>query len=92
MRLAALAFIFATFCARAAEPAWLLVAPQRVVAGEPFEVIVVAPVDISSLRHERQTRSGHHMLAHLRTEAYPLYRRSGYPPRENDQVGLSYVE
>lgn len=45
MRLAGLVFIFATFCARAAEPAWLLVAPQRVVAGEPFEVIVVAPVE-----------------------------------------------
>ena len=27
----------------AAEPGWLLVAPQRVAAGEPFEVIVVAP-------------------------------------------------
>jgi outer membrane phospholipase A len=26
-----------------AEPAWLLVAPQRVIAGERFEVIVVAP-------------------------------------------------
>jgi predicted amidohydrolase len=58
----------------------------------PGERIVVAPVDISSLRHERQTRSGHHMLAHLRTEAYPLYRRPGYPPRENERVGLSYEE
>jgi len=29
----------------AQEPAWLLVAPQRVVAGERFEIIVVAPVD-----------------------------------------------
>jgi phospholipase A1/A2 len=31
--------------ALAAEPDWLLVAPQRVVAGEAFEVIVVAPPD-----------------------------------------------
>ena len=30
-------------CALAQEPDWLLVAPQRVVAGEPFELIVVAP-------------------------------------------------
>ena len=58
----------------------------------PGERIVVAPVDISSLRHERQTRSGHHMLAHLRTEAYPLYQRPGYPPRENERVPLSYEE
>ena len=40
----------------------------------PGERIVVAPVDMSALRHERQTRIGHHMLAHLRTEAYPVYR------------------
>ena len=46
----------------------------------PGERIVVAPVDIGALRHERATRRGHHMLAHLRTEAYPVYRRHFYPP------------
>ena len=46
----------------------------------PGERIVVAPVDISALRHERAARRGHHMLAHLRTEAYPIYRRHIYPP------------
>jgi hypothetical protein len=46
----------------------------------PGERIVVAPVDISALRHERAARRGHHMLAHLRTEAYPVYRRHIYPP------------
>jgi len=46
----------------------------------PGERIVVAPIDISSLRHERATRRGHHMLAHLRTEAYPVYGRRIYPP------------
>jgi len=45
----------------------------------PGERIVVAPIDISALRHERATRRGHHMLAHLRTEAYPVYRGHGYP-------------
>lgn len=49
----------------------------------PGERIVVAPIDISALRHERETRRGHHMLAHLRTEAYPLYRSRYYPPRSN---------
>jgi predicted amidohydrolase len=46
----------------------------------PGERIVVAPIDVTALRHERETRSGHHMLAHLRTEAYPVYRESGYAP------------
>jgi len=47
----------------------------------PGERIVVAPIDITALRHERETRKGHHMLAHLRTEAYPVYARHQYPPR-----------
>jgi predicted amidohydrolase len=46
----------------------------------PGERIVVAPIDITALRHERATRRGHHMLAHLRTEAYPVYARHRYPP------------
>jgi hypothetical protein len=46
----------------------------------PGERIVVGPVDISALRHERATRRGHHMAAHLRTEAYPVYSRPQYPP------------
>jgi len=53
----------------------------------PGERIVVAPIDISALRHERQTRRGHHMLAHLRTEAYPVYRESIYSPeRANNEI------
>ena len=44
----------------------------------PGERIVVAPIDISALRHERELRRGHNMLAHLRTEAYPVYRESMY--------------
>jgi predicted amidohydrolase len=44
----------------------------------PGERIVVAPIDISSLRHERSTRRGHAMLDHLRTEAYPVYQTHRY--------------
>src|SRR3954464_4164212 len=44
----------------------------------PGERIVVAPIDITALRHERETRTGHHMLAHLRTEAYPVYASPRY--------------
>jgi predicted amidohydrolase len=45
----------------------------------PGERIVTGPVDVGALRHERQIRQGHHMLAHLRTEAYPIYRAPVYP-------------
>ena len=58
----------------------------------PGERIVVAPIDISALRHERAARRGHHMLAHLRTEAYPVYQQHQYPPRLSDDSSaqLSY--
>jgi hypothetical protein len=57
----------------------------------PGERIVVAPVDITALRHERETRRGHHMMAHLRTEAYPVYSSHVYPPKLADEdAPLSY--
>ena len=59
----------------------------------PGERIVVAPIDISALRHERATRRGHHMLAHLRTEAYPVYAAPQYPPADRGAghaAGLSF--
>ena len=47
----------------------------------PGEKIVVAPIDLAALRAERKRRSGHHLLSHLRTEAYTdLYNRPIYPP------------
>ncbi|HLM01160.1 MAG TPA: nitrilase-related carbon-nitrogen hydrolase [Pyrinomonadaceae bacterium] len=59
----------------------------------PGERIVVAPLDVSALRHERRTRRGHQMLAHLRTEAYPVYQKHFYPPQTEtggDAERLSY--
>lgn len=53
------------------------------------EKIVVAPIDINALRYEREIRKGHHMLAHLRTEAYPAYKKHIYPP-ENAKSELTY--
>lgn len=47
------------------------------------EKIVVAPVDISALRHERSARSAHHTLAHLRTEAYPVYGNTFMGPGQH---------
>ena len=46
----------------------------------PGEKIVVAPIDVDALRHERATRRGHQTLGHLRSECYPMYRQSFYPP------------
>ncbi|MCA9100442.1 MAG: hypothetical protein KDA63_04775 [Planctomycetales bacterium] len=43
------------------------------------ERIVVGPIDIAALRHERQRRMTHQMLAHLRNEAYTSYGTSIYP-------------
>jgi hypothetical protein len=38
----------------------------------PGEKIVVAPIDLAALRAARERRTGHQMLAHLRTETTPL--------------------
>jgi formamidase len=44
------------------------------------EKITVGPVDVEMLRREREVRTAHQMLLHLRSEAHPVYRRSFYPP------------
>jgi predicted amidohydrolase len=49
----------------------------------PGAKAVVAPIDIDALRHERSVRKGHRMFDHLRTEAYPLYRQTVFPPSRN---------
>jgi predicted amidohydrolase len=45
----------------------------------PGEKMVFAVLDLTALRHERAMRRGHHMLAHLRTEAYTGYGKPIYP-------------
>jgi predicted amidohydrolase len=44
----------------------------------PGEKIVAGLIDVEALRAERERRSGHHMLAHLRMEAYAEYGRRIY--------------
>lgn len=51
----------------------------------PGEKIVVAPLDIDALRHERRVRRGHQPLAHLRSETYPMYSQSFYPPERGPE-------
>ena len=61
----------------------------------PGERIVVAAVDIGALRHERATRRAHQMLAHLRTECYPMYQRRFYPQgtlTRAEDVSVSVLE
>jgi predicted amidohydrolase len=55
------------------------------------EKIVTGPVDISMLRKERKTRLAHLMPAHLRTEAYPVYRGEVLPRNSfDDNSGRTY--
>jgi len=50
----------------------------------PGEKIVVGPVDLAALRAERSRRRGHHLLSHLRADAYtPIYERTNPRPRTN---------
>jgi predicted amidohydrolase len=58
----------------------------------PGEKIVVAPVDVTALRHERTTRRGHQTLAHLRTECYPMYASPLYPGGRGEQPGRLSIE
>ena len=46
----------------------------------PGEKIVVAEIDVGALRDARRERRGHNPLAHLRTEMYPVYAQSRFPP------------
>jgi len=48
------------------------------------EKIVVGPIDLAALRTERERRRGHHMLAHLRTEAYSASGQPIYPAGQGD--------
>ncbi len=57
------------------------------------EKIVVAPIDITALRHERATRRGHQTLAHLRTETFPMYRQGFYPAgRGTENLSIEKID
>ncbi|MCH8824262.1 MAG: nitrilase [Planctomycetes bacterium] len=49
------------------------------------EKIVVAPINIDSLRIERKRRVGHDMLAHLRSEIHPYINKQYLAPGESDK-------
>lgn len=58
----------------------------------PGEKIVVGPIDIPALRAERERRRGHHLLAHLRHEAYTMYRQPLYPGSLHDGAEKLTIE
>lgn len=49
------------------------------------EKIVVAPINIDSLRIERKRRVGHDMLAHLRSEIHPYINKQYLAPGTSNQ-------
>jgi len=57
----------------------------------PGEKIVVAPIDIARLRHERARRQGHQMIAHLRTETLSMYREPLFP-RAGDPTDITHED
>jgi predicted amidohydrolase len=46
----------------------------------PGEKVVVGPIDIPRLRHERRRRRGHDMRAHYRAEMHPYATKRAFPP------------
>ncbi|MCA9290497.1 MAG: hypothetical protein KDA25_05180 [Phycisphaerales bacterium] len=54
----------------------------------PGERVVVAPIDLRTLRAERARREGHDMRAHLRTEMHPYQQRSWLAPASADDHPL----
>ena len=54
----------------------------------PGEKVVVAPIDLHSLRAERQRRSGHDMRGHLRSELYDYLQQPWFPAASPDEHPL----
>ena len=52
------------------------------------EKVVVAPIDLAALRHERERRLGHDMRSHLRSEAYDYLGRSRLGPTRADKISI----
>lgn len=59
-------------------------------AGEG-EKVVVAPIDIDTLRAERKRRIGHDMRAHLRSEIHPYMKRTHLPAAKTHPLTMEDV-
>jgi predicted amidohydrolase len=58
----------------------------------PGEKVVVAPIDLAALRHERERRAGHDMRAHLRAGMYPYLQAERLPPADTHPVSLEAIQ
>lgn len=58
----------------------------------PGEKVVIAPIDIGTLRAERQRRLGHDMGAHLRSEAYSYLGHPHLRPASDGQHAFTTEE
>jgi predicted amidohydrolase len=58
----------------------------------PGEKIVVGPIDLATLRAERERRIGHHLLAHRRVELYRHANQKAYPAGRATQGPLTCAE
>ena len=56
------------------------------------EKVVVAPIDIESLRRERRRRRGHDTRSHLRTEIHDYLQRPYLPPYEATPIDRDDIE
>jgi formamidase len=56
------------------------------------EKVVVAPIDIDALRHERERRSGHDMRAHLRAGMYPYLEAERLSPAETHPLTKDAID
>jgi formamidase len=58
----------------------------------PGEKVVVAPIDMAALRHERERRIGHDMRAHLRAGMYPYLQTERLPPADTHPVTMEAIK
>jgi hypothetical protein len=54
----------------------------------PGERVVVAPIDVEGLRHERQRRLGHDTRTHLRTESHTYMQDQKFPPASEHPITI----
>ncbi|MEM7081681.1 MAG: nitrilase-related carbon-nitrogen hydrolase [Pseudomonadota bacterium] len=58
----------------------------------PGERVVVAPINLPALRHERARREGHDMRAHLRTGAHSYYQRDYLAPAGDEPISIESLK
>ena len=54
----------------------------------PGEKVVVAPINIEQLRHERERRRGHDMRAHLRSSAHDYMNQEWLDAPEDSTIDI----